>query len=264
MEVIAKPEQTFGLVVGIAQYQHSSWNVKSGATVEDAIKFAHWLLERGVPPENIKLCLSPVEENQQFLKSCRLDVEKADLQTIEQIITNVLSQKSGDLLYIFWAGHGLLTSERERRLFCADMTQQNWQNIDLNSWLLLFSSESFQIRNHIFIVDACANYILETNGRPTNLGGKTFSSGKPRTNSQQFVLLATREGEKAKVNAQEKTGYFSQAVREAFEQAPRELFPPDMKAIVEAVKQRFEGLEKSQLPTYLYFRNPSKRGLATG
>ncbi len=48
------------------------------------------------------------------------------------------------------------------------------------------------------------------------LGGKAFLSGQPNPASQQFVLLATREGEKAKVNSENKTGYFSQAVREAF------------------------------------------------
>ncbi len=255
----AKPERTFALVVGIAKYQESSWNVKSGATVKDALKFACWLRERGVPTDNINLCLSPLEEhreeNQALLKLCGLSVEEANYQNIDHIITNILSQKTGDLLYIFWAGHGLITSERERRLFCADVTRQNWQNIDLNSLLLLLSSDYFQIRNHICIIDACANYLLETEGRPTNLGGRIFNSGKPQVDSQHFVLLATKEGEKAKVSAEGKTGYFSQAVLKALEQAPSEIFLPDMKAIAEEVKQHVASLDKKQLPTYLYYRN---------
>ena len=254
IEITAKPERTFALVVGIAKYQESSWNIKSGATVEDALKFACWLRGQGVPTDNIKLCLSPLEENQELLNG-GLSLEGANLQNIDNIITNFLSQKTGDLLYIFWAGHGLITSERERRLFCADVTKQNWQNIDLNSLLLLLSSDLFKIRNHICIIDACANYLLETQGRPTNLGGKEFNSGKPRTDSQNFVLLATREGEKAKVSAESKTGYFSQAVRSALEQAPSEIFPPDMKAIAEEVKQHFARLKKNQLPTYMYYRS---------
>jgi hypothetical protein len=70
----------------------------------------------------------------------------------------------------------------------------------------LLASDWIQIRNHICIVDACANYVLESQGRPTNLKGKEFSSGKPRTDSQQFILLATREGEQAKVNTEGNTG----------------------------------------------------------
>lgn len=260
IELTAQPQRTFALVVGIAEYQQSSWNVKSGATVKDALKFKNWLLQRGVPRENIKLCLSPLkesidEESQKLLEQCELSVELAQLQTLDNIITNFLSQKSGDLLYIFWAGHGLITSERERRLFCADTTEQNWHNIDLTSLLLLLSSDSFQIRNHICIIDACANYLLETDGRPTKLGSTTFSIGTPRTDSQQFVFLATREGEKAKVRGEEKTGYFSQAVREALEQASIESFPPNMEEIVKKVKERFTSLDKKQIPTYLYSCN---------
>ncbi|MEH2328220.1 MAG: tetratricopeptide repeat protein [Nostoc sp.] len=252
---MAKPERTFGLIVGIEKYHESEWNVKGGGPADDALKFAHWLHRCGVPRENIRLCLSALAENHQLIEECGLTVELATEQNISDIVTNFLSPKSGDLLYIFWAGHGLITSERERRLICADANKQNWQNLDLNSLLVLLASDKFQIRNHICIIDACANYVLESKGRPTNLGGKAFLSGQPKQDSQQFVLLATREGEQAKVNSENKTGYFSQAVREALEQASTEIFPPNMKIIAEQVKQRLEQLNKNQAPIYLYKQN---------
>jgi Flp pilus assembly protein TadD len=255
MQLTAKPERTFGLIVGIEKYHESEWNVKGGGPADDALKFAHWLHLHGVPRKNIRLCLSALEENHQLIGECGLTVELATEQNISDIVTNFLSHQSGDLLYIFWAGHGLITSERERRLFCADANKQNWQNLDLNSLLVLLGSDKFQIRNHICIIDACANYVLESKGRPTNLGGKAFLSGQPHKDSQQFVLLATREGEKAKVNSENKTGYFSQAVREALEQASTEIFPPNMKIIAEQVKQHLEQLNKNQAPIYLYKQN---------
>lgn len=254
MQLMAKPERTFGLIVGIEKYHETAWNVPGGGPADDALKFARWLHLHGVPRENIRLCLSALEENQQLIGECGLTVELATEQNISDIVTNFLSPKSGDLLYIFWAGHGLITSERERRLFCADANKQNWQNLDLNSLLVLLGSDKFQIRNHICIIDACANYVLESKGRPTNLGGKAFLSGQPKQDSQQFVLLATREGEQAKVNSENKTGYFSQAVREAFA-AANGTFPPNMKEVTEAVKQRFTSLDKKQLPTYFYSRS---------
>ncbi|MEH1932580.1 MAG: tetratricopeptide repeat protein [Nostoc sp.] len=252
---MAKPERTFGLIVGIEKYHESEWNVTGGGPADDALKFAHWLHRRGVPRENIRLCLSALEENHQLIGECGLTVEFATEQNISDIVTNFLSPKSGDLLYIFWAGHGLITSEWERRLICADANKQNWQNLDLNSLLVLLRSDKFQIRNHICIIDACANYVLESKGRPTNLGGKAFLSGQPRQDSQQFVLLAAREGEKAKVNSENKTGYFSQAVRESLEEASTEIFPPNMKIIAEQVKQGLEQLNKNQAPIYLYKQN---------
>ena len=246
IELSAKPERTYALVVGIEKYQESHWNV--GGQADDAIKFAQWLGSRGVPKDNIRLCLSPLEE----IEHSELTIEEATEHKIAALITGWLSEKQGDLLYLFWAGHGLITSTRNRRLLCADATKRNWQNLDLDSLLIYLSSDSFKIQHHICIIDACANYILESNGRPTNLGGKTFPSGKPRTESQQFVLLAAREGETAKVNTGEKTGYFSQVVREALAEEFNSNFPPNMDAIAEKVKQRFKTLDKKQMPIYFY------------
>jgi hypothetical protein len=66
--------------------------------------------------------------------------------------------------------------------------------------------------------------------------------------------LATREGEKAKVNSEMRTGYFSQAVREALAEANGS-FPPDMRGVTEAVKQRIQSLDKQYKPTYFYSRS---------
>ena len=253
-EIIAKPERTYGLVVGIEKYQETSWNVKGGGPANDALKFADWLCKRGVPEENIRLCLSTLEENNHLVEQLDLKVEEATEHNLSEIIENDLSQKQGDLLYIFWAGHGLLTSERERRLLCADATFQNWRNLNLDSLFLLLKSDCFKIRNHICIFDACADF-LDLPKLPKNLKGKEFSSGRPRQDSQQFVLLATREGEKAKVNPQEKTGYFSQAVRDALEQESLEYWPPNMEVIAKKVKQQVASLGKKQQPIYFSIRN---------
>ncbi|NEO75065.1 caspase family protein [Moorena sp. SIO4G3] len=250
MTITAKPEKTYGLIVGIEKYQATNWNVNG--PVHDAIKFADWLLSQGVPTNNIRLCLSPLTENSELVNNFEITSKPATEQNLFDIITNDLSQQTGELLFIFWAGHGLITSERNRRLLCADASKNNWQNLDLHSLLLLFGSDSFRIPNQICIVDACANYLLESNGRPTNLGGKQFPSGQPRQNSQQFVLLATREGETAKVNSSAKTGYFSQAVIKALEQQD---WLPDMEVVAKHVKEQFASLNKQQLPTYFYRRS---------
>ncbi len=250
-ELSAKPKETYGLVIGIEKYQETAWNVSGGGPAYDAVQFAQWLLDCGVPKENIRLCLSPLEN----VEHPELANEEATEPKIAALITDWLSDKKGDLLYLFWAGHGLITSERNRRLLCADATKKNWQNLDLDSLLIYLSSEAFLIKHHICLIDACANYILESKGRPTNLGGKIFPSGQPRKESQQFVLLATREGEQAKVSAQGKTGYFSQAVREALAEEFHDGWPPNMEAIAQNVKQRFSELDKKQLPTYFYRRS---------
>jgi hypothetical protein len=62
IELSALPERTYGLVIGIESYQENSWNVKGGGPAHDALKFAQWLSDCGVPKENIRLCLSPLEK----------------------------------------------------------------------------------------------------------------------------------------------------------------------------------------------------------
>ncbi len=262
-EFTANPNRTYALVVGIERYQDGSLNVKGGGPANDALEFAKWLRDRGVPEKNIWLCLSPLEENRHKIEQSEQLVEATE-QAIFDIITNVLKPKEGDLLYIFWAGHGVIDSETYRRLLCADATQKNWQNLDLNSLLVSLRSDYFQIRHHICIIEACANYL---SGGLTHLGGKEFPRGKPRESwqrSAQFVLLAAREGEKAKVNSAGKTGYFSQSVREKLENAPRDCWPPDMKTIAEEIERQFNELDETQIsqrPTYFYYQgwNGEKR-----
>ena len=252
MQIIAKPERTYALVVGIEKYSDTYWNVPNGGgPANDALKFAEWLCSRNVPKDNIRLCLSPLEENNHLVQQSDLKVQEATEHNLSEIIENDLSQKTGDLLFIFWAGHGLLTLERERRLLCADMTSQNWRNLNLDSLFLLLQSDRFKIRNHICIVDTCAN--CPEKELPKKLNGKGFSSGCPREDSRKFVFFATREGEKAKVNHQEKTGYFSQSVIDALKKESLEYWPPNMEIIAKKVKQQVTSLGKQQQPTiYTY------------
>ncbi len=249
IELSASPERTYAIVIGIERYQGGCWDVDG--PVNDALKFAQWLCARGVPKENIHFCVSPLEENCYLVEQSELEIREATDQNIYYSITDFLSRKEGHLLYIFWAGHGVIAPDNSRRLVCADATRANLQNQDFDSLLDFLRSDAFKIRNHICIVDACATY---SSGGLTDLGGRKFSRGKPRKDIKQFVLFATREGETAKVNSDEKTGYFSQAVRDALEKVYPNSWPPNMEAITENVKQQFKALDKRQLPTYLFYQ----------
>ena len=66
MTITANPKKTYGLIVGIEQYQATNWNVDG--PVHDAIKFANWLLSQGVPTDNIRLCMSPLNGNSKLVK----------------------------------------------------------------------------------------------------------------------------------------------------------------------------------------------------
>jgi len=256
MKLNAAPTKTYALIVGIDKYGDRGLDVNSGAPVKDALKFAEWLTEGGVPPENIQLCLSPVKDNQQLVNKCQFTIESATSQYLFNFIENTLSKKSGDLLYIFWAGHGLLTLEGKRRLICANATKQNMYSLDVDSLLLLLASQKnsrqpkFNFPHQICLIDACANYNSQMQ---TNLDVEKFSHAPRSTEIQQCVLFATREGETAKVNRDDKTGYFSHTVLNVLAQEPD--FPPDMNAVFQKVKQQVVNLDKQQQPTYLLYQS---------
>ncbi|NER92628.1 MAG: tetratricopeptide repeat protein [Symploca sp. SIO1B1] len=252
--VTAKLENTYALVVGIEKYEESSFNVKEPAC--DAFKFARWLLERDVPAGNISLCLSPLEENSALLEEATpLEVQEATEQRLYDIIVSCLSRKRGDLLFIYWAGHGIISSETDRRLICADATTLNLPNLNLNSLLVYLRSSAFGIRSHICIIDACANYKESALQQLTN---KTFPQSKPREDSKQFVLLAAREGMTAKVSGGRQTGYFSEAVREELAREVDNSWPPDMERLTREIKQRFTQSDNpdlvKRLPVFFYYR----------
>ncbi|NER49712.1 MAG: tetratricopeptide repeat protein [Symploca sp. SIO1A3] len=252
--VTAKLENTYALVVGIEKYEESSFNVKGPA--RDAFKFARWLLERGVPAGNISLCLSPLEENSALLEEATpLEVQEATEQRLYDIIVSCLSRKRGDLLFIYWAGHGIISSATDRRLICADATTLNLPNLNLNSLLVYLRSSAFGIRRHICIIDACANYKESALQQLTN---KTFPQSKPTKDSKQFVLLAAREGITAKVSGKGQTGYFSEAVREELAREVDNSWPPDMERLTREIKQRFAQSDNpdlvKRLPVFFYYR----------
>ncbi len=242
MHKLIMPTQTYALIVGITKYKNPDLCIEGGSSVNDALKFAEWLSERGVPSENIRLCLSAMDNSPQ-LDECKLNIEPATKQNIFKII-RFLSEKSGHLLYVFWAGHGFLTLQKERWLIYADATEQNRFSLNVNSLLDLLASTTFKnIPNQICLIDACANYKSEV--RP-DLDGTRFTFVDLKKENQQFVLFASREGETAKYN--NGSGCFSRTLLEVLAQEP--LFPLDMDAVAEKVKQQVRGLAVNQQPTY--------------
>lgn len=129
------PEETYALVVGIEKYQAGhDWNLNGPA--KDAINFTDWLLDRRVKPENIHLFVSPLEQNSNLLQKTSLIVKAANRENISDIINHLLDKNiAGQLLYVFWGGHGIITKSREtkRRLLFSSSDNKNYRNLDFNS-----------------------------------------------------------------------------------------------------------------------------------
>ncbi len=252
----ADPLKTYALVVGVEQYAAGpKWDLDGPAN--DAKKFVEWLRGRRVPEENIFLYLSPLDKNRVM---DGLKAPEAIHENIYQALTTSLpSKREGTLLYLFWGGHGMITTDNQRLLCYADATQQNILNLDLNSLLTSLRSDYFSgFDQQIFFIDACANYVVHSRLHNT-LPHETFSSGNPLTIREQFICLASKPGEYAKNVTQQRTGLFSWIVREELAKQGIDHWPPDMESLITSLSLRFSELraegEAKQVPTHFWYKN---------
>jgi Caspase domain len=253
-------ENVYALVVGIEKYQAGSeWGLNGPA--KDALKFASWLLNLGVKPEHIQLFLSPLDENVGVLKEAkakRLNPLPADRNHIDSAIRSKLTSEGnqGDLLHVFWGGHGFITKTgaTTRRLFFADTDNINKWNLDLNSLVEALSTFAYSsgFKQQNFWIDACANTYYQ--GLYETIGAEAaavkFITNGEQGKAEQFVLFAADVYKVATNESADGTGRFSRAV---LDELQGKSLLPDMKALAEQIKANFRERKQSE-PVYKWLK----------
>jgi len=214
MSLAVTPANTCAVVVGIERYDVGDpWNLDGPAS--DAVRFVDWLCDKQVPGKNILVLLSPLEENRHLgeeLTQRGISTQTASHDHIVDALANRLPRLDGELLFLFWGGHGVITSDQKRRLFCANATAANQQVIDLDDLLALLRSKTCsRFKQQIGIIDACANYFEEMRSK-VSLAESGFSRGELDRDVKQFVLYGAATGELARNDTIRKTGAFSGSV----------------------------------------------------
>jgi len=248
------PDRVYALVVGIEKYQAgSAWDLDGPAN--DALKFASWLLNRDVMPEHIQLFLSPLDRNAKVIEDARLKGLTPAPATRDQIDSNIISKltsenNSGDLLYVFWGGHGIITKRisTTRRLFFADTDDIHLWNLNLDSLVEALSTSAFSsgFSQQNFLIDACANTHFQEPYQinAAEAAASTFSTSGEKKKAEQFILFASAAYEVA--TNESGTGRFSRAV---LDELQGQALLPDMKALAERIQTNFR--EKQHLkPVY--------------
>ncbi|MBC1238651.1 caspase family protein [Nostoc sp. 2RC] len=260
-----KPERTYALVVGIEKYDTGSHSDLDGP-VRDALGFVKWLREQTVPLENILLFLSPLDKNRHLLEEIKSSVKPANRDEINRAITNTLRQKSGDLLFIFWGGHGIVTTTNteSRRLFFANAPL----NLDIDSLLTFLRSDYFEsgFGRQIFFVDACAEDVEDPGRLP---GAESFSnSALPVRYREQFVVFATKAGGVARNITARQTGLFSEVLREELAKKSLESLLQTMNELTQRLEERFQALREQgsakQTPIYFWYQDWEGRKQSIG
>ncbi|MDJ0462628.1 caspase family protein [Streptomyces sp. H27-C3] len=199
------------LVVGVESYEAgSAWNLDG--PVHDALGYASWLRELGLPAESLTLLLSPLDRNRALADGCGLDYRPADRDTVHRVLTRELADERSDWLFVAWSGHGLIDTERSRRLLYADAVQRDLRCLDIEALLALYRSDGAPGHpRQLWLFDAC-----QTHADPATTGGTLrpdpIPRSVPRRQADQHVLFACGPGGTTR-NAMRSGVFSAEAVR---------------------------------------------------
>lgn len=198
------PERVFALVVGIESYQvGQGWSLPGPA--RDAVRFADWLTgTAGVPQAHVRLLLSALDE------SGSAPCPPATWENVQRVLFDELPECDGDLLWIYWAGHGYLDSRDQLLLPCADATLGLTRHLNLQAALRWWRSSNVprgRFQRVVAVGDTCR--IEEKRARKLRFGISEPAAGDLMPERRQFVLYAARPGEAAKNDAERRAGQFT-------------------------------------------------------
>ncbi|MGW8361527.1 VMAP-C domain-containing protein [Streptomyces wedmorensis] len=236
--------------MGIEEYEVGhAWNLPGAS--RDAVRFAQWLTgPAGVPPANVRLFLSPLESTSldweaapplaEFRDSCR----HARREEVEGAIFRELPECDGDLLWIFWAGHGFLDSRNDMLLPYADARRNDARHLNLESTLRWWKSDvvsPLRFRLQVALVDACRV------DAPPGFGTSDRNRGGRVPRRHQFTLYASREGEEAQSLAQRGAGQFTEVLLQKLADKTLDESVQGLARIARSMQDRFRELKEQNL-----------------
>ncbi|MEU3935831.1 caspase family protein [Streptomyces sp. NPDC029044] len=231
------PARVHALVVGIEAYEAGeTWRLPGPA--RDAVRFWRLLRDAGVPESQLRLHLSPLPPHDPHVPYGR-----ADQATLRRVLVRELSRAQGDVLWVWWGGHGVLDRSGRLRLFCADAGVDDKVGIDLDSALARYAGDAVPgLRDQLWIVDACETFEEDLGFREA-LPAEALPVGRPHHAHRQTVLRAAGRGRAAANDPARATGLFSDVLLGLLADRAAVLpAPPDPEELFPAVRARIAAL----------------------
>jgi hypothetical protein len=233
------PARVHALVVGIEAYEAGdAWRLPGPA--RDAVRFWRLLRDAGVPESQLRLHLAPLPSYDPHVP-----YERADRATLRRVLVRELSPAQGDMLWVWWGGHGVLDRAGRLRLFCADAGVADKVGIDLDSALARYAGEAVPgLRQQMWIVDACETF-EEDLAFQEALPADALPVGRPDHGHRQIVLRAAGRGRAAANDPVRATGLFSDVLLGLLADRAAVLpAPPDPEELFPAVRARIAALRE--------------------
>ncbi|MFC7896835.1 caspase family protein [Streptomyces sp. NPDC057381] len=234
------PARVHALVVGVETYDAGpGWDLPGPA--RDAVRFHRLLRAAGVPDANIRLHLAPLPP---YVPE--VPYAPADHATLRRRLVRELPTARGEVLWVWWGGHGVLDRGGHLRLFCADATTEDKLGIDLDSALERYAGDAVPgLAEQLWLVDACETFEEALSFREP-LPPDALPVGRRGTAHRQTVLRAAGRGRTAANDPVRATGLFSDVLLALLADRAAELpAPPDPEELFPAVRARIAALREA-------------------
>ncbi|MEV7286078.1 caspase family protein [Streptomyces sp. NPDC093252] len=228
------------LIVGVERYEAGpAWDLPGPA--RDAVAFWRLLRAAGVPEERLWLHLAPLPP---YVPG--VPYERADHATLRRVLVRDLPQERGEVLWVWWGGHGVLDRAGQLRLFCADAGTDDKLAIGLDSALERYAGDAVPgFAEQLWIVDACETF-EEALAFREPLPPDGLPVGRRNLAHRQSVLRAAGRGRAAANDPVRGTGLFSEIVLGLLADRAAALpAPPDPEELFPAVKTRIAALREA-------------------
>jgi Trypsin-like peptidase domain/Caspase domain len=201
----------YAIIIGADRYDNAAWNLD--AAVRDALRFASWAIRSGdVPPQNLKLLLSPVTEGLVVIPKTPFSIPSiaATSRNLKSVLFDDFQKNTcgagSTRLYFYYAGHGcshpdVRGQRAEPVLVFPDVADLPRDYSDLLSFSdILAVLRGCEPTEQFFFLDACRDFTLKGLGSAGPGGGRyirpitMLTAAAP---AKQFVLYATCPGGKA-------------------------------------------------------------------
>lgn len=263
---MTSPAHTFAFVTGVEQYAATA---KNGVKMDlwgpacDAMRFVVWLLQRGVPAGQIYLFANSRPENEALIQAIAAqhasapDVWVARKEPTHDALHVFASRDLKKLgfgmpdptLFVFWGGHGVAVSDGVRFLLPSDFEKDSRWAIQAE-WLLKELRDANRLARQVAFIDACADP-LETKGITEGLKAAGTVAAMPQSNAgvRQTAFYSVTEGEKARENKTERTGFFSDVLLKELAALPKDLgWPPDLSSVFDRLNAHFDARNQGTDP----------------
>jgi hypothetical protein len=234
------PARVHALIVGVEAYDAGrAWDLPGPA--RDAVAFHRLLRAAGVPDAQLRLHLAPLAP---FVPD--VPYAPADRATLRRVLVGDLPSCQGDVLWVWWGGHGVLDRSGHLRLFCADATTADKAGIDLDSALERYAGDAVpSFAEQLWIVDACETF-EEALGFREPLPPDALPVGRRTLAHRQTVLRSAGRGRAAANDPVRGTGLFSDVLLGLLaDRAALLPAPPDPEELFPAVRARIAALREA-------------------